>query len=373
MVRNEIENFLFFFDSRATFSYSNNIIKIFKKNKKKFKILLSGNYLEKESKINLNIFKKNNIKINYKIKFGSPRKKLSSWPKIFGRAIINYAKILDKINPGIVILTGDRIETLALCITCSYMNIPIAHIQAGDKSGHIDDVARAAIAKFTHIHFAPSKEACIRLKKWGEESKRIFFTGAPQLNDIRPIKANNKSNANNKKFYIIIFHPVLNEQKKIKSQIHSLIEAINETNSKAIWIYPNTDIGFKIILSKIKNKNKNIKLESNIERSKFLELLNQSSGMIGNSSSGIIEASILKKPVINIGNRQNGRPQSTNIVNANYQKKNIIKQIKYISNNKKFIKNLKKCKNPYYKKNSSKIIFRVLNSLKKSSQILNKY
>jgi UDP-N-acetylglucosamine 2-epimerase (non-hydrolysing)/GDP/UDP-N,N'-diacetylbacillosamine 2-epimerase (hydrolysing) len=95
--------------------------------------------------------------------------------------------------------------------------------------------------------------------------------------------------------------------------------------------------------------------------------------MIGNSSSGIIEASILKKPVINIGNRQNGRPQSTNIVNANYQKKNIIKQIKYISNNKKFIKNLKKCKNPYYKKNSSKIIFLVLNSLKKSSQILNKY
>ena len=72
--------------------------------------------------------------------------------------------------------------------------------------------------------------------------------------------------------------------------------------------------------------------------------------MIGNSSSGIIEASMLKKPVINIGNRQNGRPQSSNIVNSNYLKKNIIKKIKFIKNNKEFLKNIKKCKNPYYKK-----------------------
>ena len=66
-------------------------------------------------------------------------------------------------------MTGDRIETLAFCITCSYMNIPLAHVQAGDKSGHIDDLARGAIAKFAHIHFAPSKDACKRLKNWGEK------------------------------------------------------------------------------------------------------------------------------------------------------------------------------------------------------------
>jgi GDP/UDP-N,N'-diacetylbacillosamine 2-epimerase (hydrolysing) len=368
MDRSKINKILFFFDSRATFSYSNNIIKIFKKNKKRFKVLISGNYLEKISKIDHKIFKKNNIKVNYSVKFGSPKKDLHTWPKVFGQAMVRYSQVLKKIEPELVILTGDRIETLAFCITCSYMNIPIAHVQAGDKSGHIDDLARSAIAKFAHIHFAPSKEACVRLKKWGEKNKRIFFTGAPQLDDIKLKRCSSK------KFYLVIFHPVLNEQNKIKMQLNSLIDAITETNSNVVWIYPNTDMGFNIIISRLKKmKNKNIKLVSNLERSKFLKLLNKSSGIIGNSSSGIIEASMFKKPVINIGNRQNGRPQSINIVNTNYKKKNIIKKINFINNNKNFIKKIKKCKNPYYKKNSSKIIYSILQSLKKNSRIFYKY
>lgn len=368
MASNKIRKFLFFFDSRATFSYSNNIIKIFQQNKKKYQVIVSGNYLEKISKIDNQIFKKNNIKINYKIKFGSPKEKPYTWPKVFGQAMIRYSKILNKIKPEIVVLTGDRIETLAFCITCSYMNIPVAHVQAGDKSGHIDDLARSAIAKFSHIHFAPSQMACNRLRKWGEDNKRIFFTGAPQLDDL---KLKTKSDKN---YYVIIFHPVLNEQNKIKKQLNSLIDAISETNSKAVWIYPNTDMGFKLIITKLKKiKNKNIKLISNLERSDFLKLLSQSSGIIGNSSSGIIEASMFKKPVINIGNRQNGRPQSINIVNTNYLKKNIKSKINFIKKNKVFLKNLQTCKNPFYKKNSSKNIYNILQSLKKNNKILSKY
>lgn len=368
MARNKIKKIVFFFDSRATFSYSNNIIKIFKKKKQPFKILASGNYLEKISKIDNGIFKKNKLKIDFKVKFGSPNKNLYSWPKVFGSAMVRYSSILHKIKPELVILTGDRIETLAFCITCSYMNIPLAHVQAGDKSGHIDDLARAAIAKFSHVHFAPSKEACIRLKGWGEKNERIFFTGAPQLDDIKINKVKQKN------FYVVIFHPILNEQKKIKQQLNSLINAINETNIKVLWIYPNTDMGFKLVITKLKkSKKKNIKLIPNLERSEFLKILNESSGMIGNSSAGLIEASMFKKPVINIGNRQNGRPQSSNIVNTDNLKRNIIKKINYIRNDKKFLKNLKKCKNPYFKKQSSKIVYKILNSLKKNDKIFNKY
>jgi GDP/UDP-N,N'-diacetylbacillosamine 2-epimerase (hydrolysing) len=368
MATNKIKKILFFFDSRATFSYSNNVIKIFKKKKKSYEILVSGNYLENISKIDSKIFKKNNLKINYKIKFGFPNKKKSSWAAIFGKAITRYSYALNQINPDLVVITGDRIETLAFCITCSYMNIPIAHIQAGDKSGHIDDLARAAIAKFSNIHFAPSKHACKRLKKWGEAKKRIFFTGAPQLDDMKSIK-NEKE-----KFFIIIYHPVLNEQNNINIQLKSLIDAIIETDIKALWIYPNTDMGFDLVISKLKKiKNKNIKLVSNLERSKFLKTLSQSSGIIGNSSSGIIEASMFKKPVINIGNRQNGRPQSNNILNTNFLKKNIIKKINFIKTNKNFLKKIQKCKNPYYLKNSSIMIYNIIKSLKKNDKILKKY
>ena len=185
MVRNKINKFVFFFDSRATFAYSNNIIKVFKKKRLNYKIIVSGNYLEKEMKINQNIFYKHKLKISSAIKFESPGKKKGDWPRSFGKAMIGYAKALEKAKPDIVLITGDRIETLAFCITCAYINIPIAHIQAGDQSGHIDDLSRAAISKFSNLHFAPSKEACKRLESWGEDKKRIFFTGAPQLDDIK--------------------------------------------------------------------------------------------------------------------------------------------------------------------------------------------
>ena len=368
MASSKLKKIFFFFDSRATFAYSNNVIKIFKKNKKKFDILVSGNYLEKKMKIDESLFRKNKLKIFAKVKFKSPDNKLSSWPISFGKAMIEYAKILSKSKPEIVVLTGDRIETLCMCITCAYMNIPTAHIQAGDKSGHIDDLSRSAIAKFSNIHFAPSKEAYDRLLRWGEHKKRIFLTGAPQLDDI------NLANQLKKNYFVLIYHPVLNEQKDINNQIMNILTAINKSKIKVYWIYPNNDMGFVKILKRInKTRNKNITIIPNLERKSFLKLLSESIGMIGNSSSGIIEASLYKIPVINIGNRQQGRPQSNNIVNCSPTARNIIKKIKFISNNKKFITALKKTKNPFYVKNSSQQIYKILTNLQKKDKLLFKY
>lgn len=369
MASNKLKKYLFFFDSRATFSYSNNVIKFFKKKKIKYKILVSGNYLEHEMKIDKEIFHKNKLTISAISKFNSPNNKAESWPISFGKAMVKYAKIIAKIKPDIVIITGDRIETLSFCITCAYMNVPIAHIQAGDRSGHIDDIARAAIAKFSNIHFAPSINACKRLSDWGEHKKRIFFTGAPQLDDI-----NINNNQKKKNFYIVIFHPILNEQKNLHQQMESLLKAIKKTRIKVLWIYPNNDAGYKQILKKInKINNRNISVVSNYERSEFINVLNQSSGIIGNSSCGIIEASLFKIPVINIGNRQNGRPQSSNIVNCKPEAGSIISSINFIKKNKNFKKSLKNTKNPFYKKKSSEIIGKILINLKKKDWLLAKY
>ena len=92
-----------------------------------------------------------------------------------GKSIIDYSKALEKMKPDLVVLTGDRIETLSMCITASYLNIRIAHIQAGDKSGHIDDLSRAAIAKFAHLHFAPSLDAHKRLISWERIKKNLLY------------------------------------------------------------------------------------------------------------------------------------------------------------------------------------------------------
>ena len=371
MESNKIKKILFFFDSRATFSYSNNIIKIFNQKKKEYQTIISGNFLEKKFDIKENIFKKHNIKISKKIKFKSPNLKHSSWLASMGKSIIDYSKALEKMKPDLIVLTGDRIETLSMCITASYLNIRIAHIQAGDKSGHIDDLNRAAIAKFTHLHFAPSNDACKRLLSWGESKKRIFLTGAPQLEDITSNKAYNKSS----NYFVVIFHPVLNEFKNIKNQVENLINSIKKIKtSNFFWIFPNNDMGHNIILNQLKRKKaKNLKIIKNLERDVFIKMLSNSKGIIGNSSCGIIEASKFPVPVLNIGSRQSGRPQSKNIINTTYNKKEIFAAIKKMLNQKFISKILKNVTSPYYKKNSSISVYNLLFKYKKNNNIFKKY
>ena len=356
---------LFVFDSRATFSYSNNVIKHFNNPKIKIQTVVTGNYLDSKFGVNISIFKKNKIKISKKIKFKSPNKAKFSWPMHLGDAVKGFSKTLSELSPDLIVLTGDRVETLGFCIAASYMNIPIAHIQAGDKSGHIDDLARAAIAKFANIHFASCKDSVKRLQSWGEKKQSIFNVGAPQLDDIKI-----KKNKLNKNIILVIFHPVLNENENINAQVKNLYEALNDNfDSNIIWIYPNNDYGHEKITNEIK-KMKKIKIIKNLDRDKFLDLLTNTKILIGNSSCGIIEAPLLKIPVLNIGNRQNGRPQSINIVNSNYSKKAISNKIKFILNNKKFKNDLKKTKNIYFKFNSGKKIFKII---EKNINIINKF
>ena len=201
MDRRKINHILFIFDSRATFSYSNNVLQKIKKEKKlKYSTLITGNYLDKKLGVGLNLFKKHKIQVTNKAKFLSSTNKKNSWPINLGRAIVEYAKQISKIQPDLIMITGDRIETLAACVTATYLNIPIAHIQAGDKSGHVDDIARAAIAKMAHIHFASCSDSAKRLKKWGEPTKRIFNVGAPQLDDISVFLKKKKKPQKKKKY-----------------------------------------------------------------------------------------------------------------------------------------------------------------------------
>ncbi len=374
MDRHKLNHILFVFDSRATFSYSNNVLqKIIKDKKLKYSTLITGNYLDKKLGVGLNVFRKNNIKVTNKAKFLSSTSKKNSWPINLGRAIVEYSKQISKIKPDLIILTGDRIETLAACVTATYLNIPIAHIQAGDKSGHVDDIARAAIAKMAHIHFASCTDSAKRLKKWGEQNNRIFNVGAPQLDDISKF-LKKKRIPQKKKIIIIIFHPVLDEISEYKKNITNLFKSILKFDYNYRWIYPNNDFGYKILIKFFRSYNarKKVQIIKNLDRDEFLDLMLNSDAMIGNSSSGIIEAPSFKLPVINIGNRQHMRPQAKNIVNSSYNEKDITKKIKLIFNNKNFVKKNKTTNNLYYKKNSSEQILKILKKLKKKDELFKK-
>ena len=204
-------------NNRANYARIKSALIAIKKNKKlELQIVLgSSAILDRYGSVS-EVIKKDGFKINRTVYTLVEGENLLTMSKSTGISIMEFSTVFSELRPDMVIVIADRYETLAAAIAASYMNIKIAHIQAGDKSGHIDDLARSAIAKFSHLHFAPSKEACKRLINWGEDKKRVFFTGAPQLNflDLKKIDDDYK-----KDYYLIIFHPVLKEKEKIQEQI----------------------------------------------------------------------------------------------------------------------------------------------------------
>ena len=364
-------------ESRATFAYSKNIIENLKYFKNlSYETIVSGAHLNSKFGNTITEIKKNKIKISEKISFKTPTNIEYSWSFNAGEAIKKYSKALQKFKPEIVVLTGDRIETFAMCIACTYMNIKIAHVQAGDKSGHVDDIARNAIAKLANIHFASCVDSYERLLSFNEKKNIIFNVGAPQLDDIlKFLKNKNNKPIIKKKYFVIIYHPILNQIKNLKKNIEKLFKVLLKFNRNLYVIYPNNDFGHQIIISTIKKFKDKVILIKNVERKKFLNLLYFSDALIGNSSCGIIESPSLKMRVLNIGDRQRGRLQANNILNVkdNFSNQELEKKINFMLSNKKYNKIVKKTKNYYYKKDSGYNICKILSDINLQDNKFSKY
>lgn len=279
---------------------------------------------------------------------------------------ISFIETLKREKPQWVILAGDRGEQLMSSICCAFCYIPCAHIQAGERSGNIDNTSRQALARFSHLHFAANKDAYNRLIRSGEEKKRVFNVGAPQLDEIKNKEylrkeqlKKNYPNIDN--FFLVVFHPITEEFKELKLYINNLCRALDSFNEQKVWILPNNDAGSSIIReSLLKYRNSESVYFRNLSRFDYLGLLNSCKILIGNSSSGIIESPSFKKVSINIGNRQINRIQSELTINCDYSTDNIKKSIRKGLNRK-----IKEIKNyPYGDGKSSK---RILNILKKTN------
>ena len=177
------------------------------------------------------------------------------------------------------------------------MGIPVAHIQAGDKSGHIDDAARMALAKLVHIHLAPGADAVERLRRLGEQEFRIFDTGAPQLDDMvgrsfrkDRITLDGKDFDLTEPYVVLIQHPVMHEHDRIVEQIEATLHACFATGLGIVWIYPNSDFGFRDILAIIERQHGHDRIVAvpNLDREDYLTVLANAACLVGNSSSGLL-------------------------------------------------------------------------------------
>ncbi len=370
-----MKKILLILESRASYGYSKNLINLLK-NDKKFlvKTLITGTHLSKELGSSYKNILKDKIRINYKLSFDQ-----SNFSNGIGKLITNFSKIKKKFKPNIVIIFGDRVELIGIAISCCYSdNIALAHVQAGDRSGHIDDMTRMTLSKLSHIHFPATKKAYDRLIKLGEDKKRIFLVGAPQLDDIdlnkfkkrKQLKIDNKKINLSENFIVLLQHPVFKDQKLSKIIFKKTINACKKLKFKIYIIYPNYDPGYKDIIKIIKKlDSKKYIVFKNLDRYDFLTLATHSKVLVGNSSSGILESPSLKIPVVNIGDRQQLREQNKNILNAKYNEKDIFLKINKALKIKKQLRNIK---NLHGNGRSSEKIYKILKKIKIDSFLLNK-
>lgn len=371
---------LFLCGSRGEWGYIRPIIEICKKKGIKYGLCLTNMVILNNYGELSKIIKKKKYKIVDEIEMsfeGDNHYSMAKSLNVFG---LNFIETIKRENPDWLVIAGDRGEQLMGAINSSYSYVPVAHIQAGERSGNIDGLTRHAIARFSHIHFAANTDAAKRLIKSGEQNFRVFNVGAPQLDEIRNRKYNKisqikkKYKINNlKEYFLIIFHPVTEEFRQNKKNIKNLIKALKQFDQSKIWILPNNDAGsLEVRNSVIASRDTNSYIFDNLEREDYLGLMNNCKIIIGNSSSGIIEAPSFKIPSINIGNRQKNRFSAKSTINSSYQCNDIIKSINK-GLNLGFKKKLKFITNPYGDGKTSERIINILKKIKINDKILNKY
>tara|TARA_B100000287_G_scaffold414833_1_gene447801 strand:+ start:1313 stop:2473 length:1161 start_codon:yes stop_codon:yes gene_type:complete len=263
---------------------------------------------------------------------------------ILANTIIGLSRYVHENPVDMIIIHGDRLESLAGAIVGSFRNILVCHIEGGERSGTLDELLRHAITKLSHKHLVANAEAAKRVRQLGENPSSIHEIGSPEtdamlsesLPSIEEVKK--RYEIKFKKYSILIFHPVTTESKQFYNVVQNLVNAVIKSNLNYVVIYPNNDEGSGVILNSYKNKfkdNPNFKLFPSMRFEYYLTLLKNSNFIIGNSSSGIREAPFYGVKTVNIGTRQSNRYSYQSIINTSYIEEEIINAINKVNNSGK--------------------------------------
>jgi UDP-hydrolysing UDP-N-acetyl-D-glucosamine 2-epimerase len=251
--------------------------------------------------------------------------------KSLGVFLLGVTDSLVRLKPDIVLVVGDRGEHLIAALAGAHMSIPVAHIQAGELSGNIDGMTRHAITRFAHMHFASNQDAADRLRRMGEQEFRIFLTGAPQLDELMNGDFTDPEEVARtfgldlaQPIVLVAQHPVTEEYEDSAGQMGETLHALANLNMQTVLVFPNSDAGSGQIQRVIEqHRRPHLRIERNVPRRLYAGLMNVASVLVGNSSSGLIEAPCFRLPAVNIGNRQRDRVRGNNVIDVPYNRERI--------------------------------------------------
>lgn len=343
-----MKKIVFLTASRADYGKLKTLIVNLQKNKKfKVYVFVTGMHNLKKfgsTWMKIQLKKYDNVKNVFRFKNQTIN---DSADEILAKTISGFSKYIKRVNPDLIVVHGDRIEPLACSAVGALNNFRVAHIEGGEVSGTVDEIIRHSISKLSHIHFVTNNKAKKRLLQMGELNSTIFTIGSP---DVDIMLSNNLPSIDTvKKHYNIgftnygigVLHSVTTDLFNFKKYVKVFTDSIKKSKKQFIIIFPNNDLGSRYIFkeySKFKKNNK-IRLLPSMRFEHYLTLLKNSHLIIGNSSSGIMEAPIYGIPTINLGNRQNNRSKSKSIINLDFNEKEILKKIDLFFEKKIKIKN----------------------------------
>lgn len=363
--------------SRSEYGILKAIIYKFNKNKKfNFQLIVGGEHFSKDygNTIDEIISDKNlvNYKIKYKLKKFNEKKDII---KASAEAIVKFANIFSKIKPDIVILVGDRYEVFAAAFAAFMQLYPIAHIHGGEKTnGSIDDTLRHCITKMSTLHFVATKEYKNRVIQLGENPKNVFNVGALSYETIKKTKLFSKEELSknlkckfSKYIFVITIHSITNSKNSDLRTINNLLNSLKAfKDTTFLFTMPNSDSNSKIIYKKIINftkKRVNAFYFKSMGQINYYSSIKYCNLVIGNSSSGIIEAPYFNKISVNIGERQEGRVKAKSVISCGNSYREILKCLKTSFKKSICKQNSNLFKNPYGKKISSELISNKIENL----------
>lgn len=291
--------------------------------------------------------------------------------KTIGVAVLGLADCLGQMRPDVLLVTADRYEMLAPASVALALRIPLAHIEGGEISeGVIDDAVRNALTKLSHLHFTSTELARRRVIAMGEEPWRVHRAGAPSLDHLRRSRLKTREDLEkqlalnlSQRPALVLYHPatILRET---TSEAEALFAALDELSAPLLFCYPNADAGSRFLIGRTRQfltTHPNARILVNLNPVDYWSLLSCSGLLVGNSSSGIMEAASFGVPVVNVGIRQRGRERARNVLDAEPVKPSILAQIRK-AESRDFRLSLEGMENPYGDGRAAERIARILAS-----------